>query len=172
LNYALGHYDASLSGWGDFSFFIGLLPPSYTFSAIGMIASMADECPDSEVKLPQAISLCVPLAGSAGLFFILPICFTLPPLEDILQAPQGQALPYIFHTVMGSPAGGVGLMVLVLSITMFASISITVATSRTTWAFAREGALPLSRVWARSVPSWMCQHGPLSSPPWCRWFLG
>lgn len=42
-SYALGHYDTDLSGWGYFSFFIGLLPPSYTFSAIGMIASMASQ---------------------------------------------------------------------------------------------------------------------------------
>lgn len=34
-SYALGHYDKSLSGWGGFTFFIGLLPPAYTFSAIG-----------------------------------------------------------------------------------------------------------------------------------------
>jgi hypothetical protein len=35
-SYALGHYDTSLSGWGGFTFFIGLLPAAYTFSAIGM----------------------------------------------------------------------------------------------------------------------------------------
>ena len=60
-SYALGHYDTSFSGehhlvtksvskyvlikststgWGGFTFFIGLLPAAYTFSAIGMISSM------------------------------------------------------------------------------------------------------------------------------------
>ena len=34
-DYALGNYDKSLSGWGGFTFFIGLLPAAYTFSAIG-----------------------------------------------------------------------------------------------------------------------------------------
>ncbi|KAL9052162.1 MAG: hypothetical protein Q9162_005557 [Coniocarpon cinnabarinum] len=34
-DYALGHYDKSLSGWGGFTFFIGLLPAAYCFSAIG-----------------------------------------------------------------------------------------------------------------------------------------
>lgn len=34
--YALGHYDDTLSGWGGFSWFIGLLPAAYTFSALGM----------------------------------------------------------------------------------------------------------------------------------------
>lgn len=158
-SYALGHYDTSLSGWGGFTFFIGLLPAAYCFSAVGMIASMAEECSNAVVKVPQAISLCVPVGGIAGLFFIIPICVTLPPLEDILLAPAGQALPYIFQQVMGSPGGGLGLIFLVLAITLFCSISITVAASRTTYAFARDEALPLSKLWAKvnsrlGVPVW------------------
>jgi amino acid transporter len=158
-SYALGHYDTSFSGWGGFTFFIGLLPAAYTFSAIGMISSMAEEVSDPVVKVPRAISLCVPVGGLAGLFFILPICFTLPPLADILLSPSGQALPYIFNAVMGSPGGGLGLTFLVLGVTMFCSISITVAASRTTWAFARDDAIPLSRLWSRvssrlRVPFW------------------
>ena len=158
-SYSLGHYDTSFSGWGGFTFFIGLLPAAYTFSAIGMISSMAEECSNPTVKVPRAISLCVPVGGIAGLFFILPICATLPPLADIIAAPSAQALPYIFHTVMGTPGGGLGLMFLVLGVTMFCSMSITVAASRTTWAFARDDAIPLSRLWSKvsdglGVPFW------------------
>lgn len=158
-SYALGHYDTSLSGWGGFTFFIGLLPAAYCFSAVGMISSMAEECANAVVKVPQAISLCVPVGGIAGLFFIIPICVTLPPLEDIILAPAAQALPYIFQQVMGSPGGGLGLIFLVLAITLFCSISITVAASRTTYAFARDEALPLSKLWAKvnsrlGVPVW------------------
>ena len=96
---------------------------------------------------------------SSGLFFILPICFTLPPLEDVIAAPQAQALPYIFNTVMGTPGGGLALIFLVLVITVFCSISITVAASRTTWAFARDRAIPMSWLWSRvnkrlGVPVW------------------
>ena len=152
-SYTLGHYDTSLSGWGGFTFFIGLLPAAYTFSAIGMISSMAEEVADPTIKVPRAISLCVPVGGFAGLFFILPICATLPPLADVSAAPGAQALPYIFHTVMGTPGGGLGLMFLVLVITMFCSISITVAASRTTWAFARDDAIPLSRIWSKVSPA-------------------
>ncbi|GME43512.1 putative amino acid protein [Neofusicoccum parvum] len=158
-SYALGHYDTSFAGWGGFTFFIGLLPAAYTFSAIGMISSMAEEVHEPAIKVPQAISLCVPVGGIAGLFFILPICFTLPPLADILEAPNAQALPYIFHMVMGSPGGGLGLIFLVLAITLFCSISITNAASRCTWAFSRDDAIPLARIWARvderfGVPVW------------------
>ena len=158
-SYALGHYDKSFSGWGGFTFFIGLLPAAYTFSAIGMISSMAEECADPTVKVPRAIALCVPIGGLAGLFFVIPICVTLPPLSDVIGAPGAQALPYIFHVVMGSPGGGLALTFLVLVITLFCSISITVAASRCTWAFARDDAIPLARLWAKvdsrlEVPVW------------------
>lgn len=157
--YALTYYDKSFSGWGNFTFFIGLLPPAYVFSALGMISSMAEECSRPSVKVPRAIALCIPIGGTAGLFYILPLCFTLPPLDKILNAPAAQALPYILHEVMGSPGGGLGLVFLVLGITLFCSISITVAASRSTWAVARDGALPLGRLWSQvhprlEVPVW------------------
>lgn len=50
---------------------------------------------------------------------------------------------------MGSPGGGLGLTFLVLIITLFCSISITVAASRCTWAFARDKAIPVSRLWSK-----------------------
>ncbi|KAH8156935.1 hypothetical protein CIB48_g11310 [Xylaria polymorpha] len=147
-SYTLGHYDTTLSGWGDFSFFIGILPAAYTFSAIGMISSMAEECDQPTIKLPNALSLCIPIGGIAGLFFIIPICATLPNLAEILKAPVGQALPYIFGRVTGSPGGGLALTVLIFIITFFCSVSITVAASRCTWAFARDNAIPLASLWA------------------------
>jgi amino acid transporter len=158
-SYALAHYDTSFAGWGNFTFFIGLLPAAYTFSAIGMVSSMAEEVAQPAIKVPRAISLAVPVGFIAGLFFIIPLTVTLPPLEDIINSPGGQALPYILHAVMGSPGGGLALVFLVLVITLFCSISITVAASRATWAAARDDAIPLAKLWARvhprlGVPVW------------------
>ncbi|CAK3769401.1 amino acid transporter [Lecanosticta acicola] len=156
---ALGNYDTSFSGWGGFTFFIGLLPAAYTFSALGMISSMAEECAEPATKVPTAISLCIPVGGLAGFFFILPICVTMPPLADVINAPAAQALPYIFARVMGSPGGGLALIFFVLIVTVFCSISITTAASRCTWAFARDDAIPGAKLWAKvhpklGVPVW------------------
>lgn len=79
---------------------------------------------------------------------IIPLCATLPDLSEILGAPVGQALPYIFGRVVGS-GGGLALTILVLIITLFCSISITVAASRCTWAFARDNAIPFAHLWAK-----------------------
>ncbi|VUC26650.1 unnamed protein product [Clonostachys rosea] len=156
----LGYFDPTLSGWGNFSFFIGMLPCAYTFSAIGMITSMAEECGDARVKLPRALALCIPVGGVAGLFFVIPLCATLPDLNEIIEnSAAAQSLPYIFARVMGSPSGGMALTLLILIINVFCSISITVAASRCTWAFSRDHALPFSGIWSKvnqryGVPIW------------------
>ena len=121
---------------------------------------MSEEVSNPEIKMPRAISLCVPVGGIAGLFYIIPICAVMPPLQDIIDnAPVAQAMPYIFHQAMGTAAGGIGLTFLVLAITMFCSISITVAAGRVTWAFARDNAIPGSPLWSKvdkrlGVPVW------------------
>lgn len=111
---------------------------------------MAEEVPRPETSLPWALSMAVPIGLVAALFFIIPLCATLPPLQDIIDNSGGQALPYIFAQVTGSPGGGVALTTLVLIITLFCSISITVAASRTTWSFARDHGLPCSR-WLSAI---------------------
>ncbi|KAJ6780810.1 hypothetical protein PWT90_04576 [Aphanocladium album] len=151
-SFALGHYDSSFSGWGSgFTFFIGLLPPAYTFCAIGMVTSMAEECEAPEVQVPRAMTLCMPLGGVAALLFVLPLCFTLPPQADLLAAPYGQALPYVLLRVLGSRAGAAAVMALVLGVALFCSISITTTASRCTWAFARDAGIPFSGVWSRTT---------------------
>ncbi len=147
--YAFSDFNNTISGWGNFSFFIGLLPSAYTFSIVGMIASMAEETAEPSIQVPRAISLAGPVLGLSGLSYIIPICFTLPPLDLLINAPYGQAMPVLFKTVTGSNAGGVCLLILVLVLTVCCSISITTAASRCTWAFARDKALPLSPVWHR-----------------------
>ena len=73
----------------------------------------------------------------------------MPPLEDVLNAPAAQAMPYIFATVMGTPGGGLALMFFLLGVAVFCCISITTAASRTTWALARDQAIPFSNIWAK-----------------------
>ncbi len=75
----------------------------------------------------------------------------MPPLADILNAPQAQAMPYVFRVVTGSPGGGLALMVFLLGVAVFCSLSITTAASRTIWAFARDRAIPFSSTWVTLV---------------------
>jgi amino acid transporter len=152
-SHALGYYDDSLSGWGGFSFFIGMLPPAYTFCAIGLICSMAEEVDKPAIKVPTAMSIIIPISTIAGLMFILPICVTMPPLEEILLAPGGQALPYIIYHVMSTAAGSAALNALLLITVFFCSTAVTVPASRYTYAFARDNAMPGAALWSKIHPN-------------------
>ncbi|THH20954.1 hypothetical protein EW146_g523 [Bondarzewia mesenterica] len=154
--YALGHFDPSASGWvpvkytdTGWTFFIGLLPPAYTFSAIGMVASMAEEVHNPAVQLPKAIVWSIPIGAISGLIFLLPLVFTLPDVETLLAVSSGQPIGVMFQLIMGSKGGGFGMWFIIFGIGMFCAVSISCAASRATWSFARDNALPFSQTFAR-----------------------
>ncbi|KAG6328139.1 hypothetical protein ID866_10950 [Astraeus odoratus] len=156
-SFALGGFDPSASGWTPgWSFFIGLLPPAYTYSAIGMIASMAEEVHDPSTILPQAMAWSIPIGAIWGVVFLLPILFTLPDVSILLSVPSGQPIGVMFTLAMGSNAGGFGLVAnndfLVFGTGMFCAISISCAASRATWAFARDKAIPFHAHFSKISP--------------------
>ena len=63
-------YDPGLSGWKGFSYFIGILPASYTFCGLGMVSAMAEEVSRPETQLPRAMAWSIPMGGLVGLFFV------------------------------------------------------------------------------------------------------
>ncbi|KAG1807847.1 amino acid transporter [Suillus subaureus] len=172
VSFALGNFDPTFSGWTPgWSFFIGLLPPAYTFSAIGMITNMAEEVHNPSETLPKAIVSSVPIGTLTGVVYLLPILFTLPDVVTMLQVSSGQPIGLMFTLIMGSRAGGFGLVSLpwpfvravsliwrsiqwfiIFGISMFCSISTSCASSRATWAFARDRAIPFHRYFAKIGP--------------------
>ncbi|KAG1744626.1 amino acid transporter [Suillus paluster] len=139
VSFVLGNFDPSFSGWTPgWSFFIGLLPLNhvlaYTFSSIGMIANMAEEVHNPSEILPKAMIWSIPIGALSGVAFLLSILFTLPDVATLLQVSSGQPIGVMFTLIMGSRAGGFGLVI--FGIGMFCAISVSCAASRATWAFA------------------------------------
>lgn len=144
------------AGW---AFFVGLLSAAYTLTGYGMVAAMCEEVQNPHREVPKAIVLSVVAAGVTGLFYLIPVLFVLPPVELLLAVSNGQPIGLLFKTVTGSPSGGFGLLFLILGIQLFAGIGALTAASRCTYAFARDGAIPGSRLWCRvsktlDVPLW------------------
>ncbi|KAF9562854.1 amino acid transporter [Agrocybe pediades] len=148
--FALAHFDPSPSGWvPGWAFFIGLLPPAYTYAAIGMVASMAEEVHDPTRQLPLALTWAIPISFVLGLIYLLPILFTLPDITTLLNVAGGQPIGVLFELIMGSKGGGFGMWIIIFGIGLFCAISISCAASRATWSFARDKAIPLHRVWSK-----------------------
>jgi amino acid transporter len=112
-----------------------------------MVASMCEEVQNPEREVPKAMVFSVMAAGLTGVIYLLPILFVLPEVKILLAVANGQPIGLIFKTVTGSAAGGFGLLFLLLGILFFAGIGALTAASRCTYAFARDGAIPASRLW-------------------------
>ncbi|KAI7973503.1 hypothetical protein EIK77_004109 [Talaromyces pinophilus] len=114
-----------------------------------MVAAMCEEVQNPHLEVPRAIVLSVVAAGITGLIYLIPIMFTLPPVEILLAVANGQPIGLLFKTVTGSAGGGFGLLFLILGIMLFAGIGALTAASRCTYAFARDGAIPGFSAWQK-----------------------
>jgi amino acid transporter len=124
-----------------------------------MVAAMCEEVQNPHREVPKAIVLSVAAAGVTGIIYLIPILFVLPPVDLLLGVANGQPIGLLFKTVTGSAAGGFGLLFLILGILFFAGIGALTAASRCTYAFARDGAIPGSKLWSRvnhkfDIPLW------------------
>lgn len=144
--FVFAHYDASASGWpSGWAFFVGLLQAAYTLTGYGLVASMCEEVQNPAKEVPKAMVLSVAAAGLTGIVYLLTLMFVLPDIKMLLNVANGQPIGLLFKTVTGSAAGGFGLLFLILGIMFFAGIGALTASSRCTYAFARDGAVPGSR---------------------------
>ncbi|KAK4580349.1 hypothetical protein LTR86_000552 [Recurvomyces mirabilis] len=145
-DFVFAHYDSSLSGWpAGFSFFVGLLQAAYTLTGYGLVAAMCEEVQNPAREVPKAMVLSVAAAGITGVIYLLPILFVLPEVSYLLAAANGQPIGLVFKQATGSAGGGFGLLFLILGIMFFAGIGALTASSRCTYAFARDGGVPGSR---------------------------
>ncbi|KAH8786603.1 polyamine transporter TPO5 [Hyaloscypha finlandica] len=154
------HFDASASGWpSGWAWFVGLLQAAYTLTGYGMVAAMCEEVQMPEREVPRAMVLSVAAAGMTGIIYLIPILFVLPDVSLLLSVANGQPIGLVFKIATGSAGGGFALLFLILGILFFAGVGALTAASRCTYAFARDGAIPGSRFWARvdkhlDIPLW------------------
>lgn len=114
-----------------------------------MVASMCEEVQNPEREVPKAIVLSVAAAGLTGVIYLVPILFVLPEVKLLLEVANGQPIGLILTRATGSKAAGFCLLLLILGILFFAGVGALTASSRCTYAFARDGAIPGYKLWKK-----------------------
>lgn len=148
--YVFSEFDASRSGWpSGWAFFVGLLQSAYTLTGYGMVAAMCEEVQNPSKEVPKAMVLSVIAAGITGIFYLIPILFVMPDVDQLLNVSTGQPIGYIFMKATGSSKGGFGLLFLIIGIQFFAGTGSLTAASRCLYAFSRDGAVPFSNIWSQ-----------------------
>ncbi|KAL6359181.1 hypothetical protein LRP88_06601 [Fusarium phalaenopsidis] len=134
-SFVFANYDASASGWPTgWSFFVGLLQGG-------------------------AMVISVVVSGLIGLVYLIPVLFALPDIASLLAVTSNQPVGIMFKMITGSDAAALGLLLLLIVMYIFCSIGAFTASSRYTYAFARDGAIPYHQLWSRinkklEMPLW------------------
>jgi amino acid transporter len=115
----------------------------------GMVATMCEEVQNPHWELPKAMVLSVVGGGVPESFIFCRILFAFPPVGILLAVKNDQPIGFLFKIVTGSAGGGFGLFRLLLGVWMFAGVGALTASSRCTYAFAWDGAIPCHHLWRK-----------------------
>ena len=110
---------------------------------------MCEEVQKPSVQVPKAMVATIAINTFAGLLFLIPLVFVLPDIQMLIALPSGQPVPTILKEAVGSPGGAIGLLIPLMVLALLCGIGCTTASSRCTWAFARDGAIPGSKWWMK-----------------------
>ncbi|KAI5984921.1 amino acid/polyamine transporter I [Pisolithus orientalis] len=145
-SYALGNF-TNLNGWPNgFAFVLSLVAPLWTICSFDCAVHISEEAANAATAVPWAIVSSIIVAGILGLAINIALVFCMgTDIEYTLNSPIGQPMAQIFFNSLGTKATLAVWTFVVIAQYMMGS-SMLLGASRQTFAFARDGALPLSNI--------------------------
>ncbi|KAF4556959.1 Amino acid permease-like protein 19 [Elsinoe fawcettii] len=142
------------------TFLVGVVASVYPFIGADGIIHMSEEATNPRRSVPISLTYSVLANGLGGFCVLLAVLFNI---TDDNSAAYSSAnglsfLQLLAQTQSGALAEALGAMIFILVI--FCSAAVFVATTRITWAFARDGGLPFSGPLARINPT---HHIPVTA---------
>lgn len=128
---------------------------------------MCEEVQHPATQVPKAMVATIVINLLAGLLFLIPLVFVIPDLAELIALPSGQPVPSIILSAVGSPGGAIGLLTPLMVLALLCGIGCTTASSRCTWAFARDGAIPGSKWWRQVNGTKALEGVPLNAMMLC-----
>ncbi|KIY52604.1 amino acid transporter [Fistulina hepatica ATCC 64428] len=140
--FALGGF-ANFNGWSDgFAFVLSFMAPLWTICGFDSSVHISEEASNAQTAVPWAIVGAIGISGILGWAINVSLAFCMgTDLETIYNSDQPMA--QIFLGSFGSK-GTLGVWAFVVLVQYFMGSSMLLAASRQTFAFSRDGALPLS----------------------------
>lgn len=119
---------------------------------------MSEEVKNASITVPRMMMFTVVLNGVLGLVMIITYVFVIQNVEEqVVMSTAPYPFIDIFVIATNSVAGGIGMTVPIVVMTLSMCINATAAASRQAWAFARDDGLPF--------PHWFTKVVPISSTP-------
>ena len=157
------------AGWPYWwAFTVGLLQAQWTFTGYDASASVSEETVDPRRRVPWGIALAVAVSAIVGYILLIALTLAIKDIGAVLTArdASGHEIPTviaILSDALGARAGGLVTALAAMAM-WFCGLSAVTWSSRTIYAFARDGGIPGSTMWKRvsrrySTPGpaiWLC----------------
>ncbi|KAM4065974.1 amino acid permease [Hirsutella rhossiliensis] len=149
--FVYGHFINEV-GWPDGqAWLLGLLQGAWALTGFDATAHMIEEIPEPHVQGPRIMLYCIFIGVFTGFVFLSALLFCVKDIERVINAPYGPLLQ-IFMDATKSPAGSTCLLMIPTIGIVFTLTTLMCASSRMSYAFARDRGMPFSSVFARVHP--------------------
>jgi amino acid permease (GABA permease) len=148
-SFVFGHF-ANSTGWSSTPYVIalGLLMSQYTLTGYDASAHMTEETKNAAVAGPRGILNSILVSLVAGWVLLLGLTFAIQNYDGESGSSTGVPPAQVFIDAAGQKAG-LALLLIAIGAQFYCGMASVTANSRMIFAFARDGAIPGSRVWHR-----------------------
>ena len=151
-NWVFTHFENN-TGWTNtiYVFLMGLLMAQYTFTGYDASAHVAEETRNAAVAAPKGIVNSVLVSLVAGWVLLLAVTFAVQDWEAERTSSIGLPPAQIFIDAVGHDLG-LFLLFIAAVAQFFCGMACVTSSSRMSFAFSRDNALPGSRLWSQVNP--------------------
>lgn len=129
-------------------FLLGMAFIGFSFVGFESAGSIAEEVKDPRRNLPKAILVSLVFIAAVVMFSSLSIILAIPDMGQIASGNIGDTISYVLVTQLG-PQIAVPIQALFTVGFVASFLALQTSSSRIIWSFARDGALPGSRILSR-----------------------
>ena len=148
-SFVFGHF-VNNTGWGSvvYVFALGLLMSQYTLTGYDASAHMTEETKNAAKAGPRGIVNSILVSLVAGWVLLIGLTFAIQNYSGELGSATGVPPAQIFIDAAGQKTGEF-LLLIAIGAQLFCGMASVTANSRMIYAFARDGAIPGSKLWHR-----------------------
>ncbi|KAF8815441.1 amino acid transporter [Phlegmacium glaucopus] len=136
------------SGWSNsgWAFMLAFTSPMWTLTGYDSAAHISEETANAAKAAPLAILVSVAGTSILGWLLLIATSFAIPSVSDILSSTLPLPMGQVFLNVLGK-RGMLAIWSMIIIVQYVTGAAQVVDASRVVFAFARDNALPGSRLW-------------------------
>jgi amino acid transporter len=152
VSFFLAPITSNTSGWPYWwAFVVGLLQAQWTFTGYDASASVSEETIDPRRRVPWGIVMAVAVSSVVGYLLLIGLTLAIKDIPSVLNAvdARGNHVPAVIAILVSALGERTGTLFTALAVMAmwFCGLSAVTWSSRTIYAFARDGGMPGSRLW-------------------------